>query len=170
MYVQSLCKTKISTINAFRFVLSLLSNEKVGGNIGITFNRHGCCKNRRIYFFSVRIISGLNRSCFNRGIYQPVCSSYECMSLSNSHSDLHCGHIATLIRIKQAVARSFASFAIIAISGLMIFVVVLDIMRYIVQIDFTRHHSNSFQMKRKLKKMKSEPITKASDCRPIRVY
>ncbi|UJR25992.1 hypothetical protein I4U23_007339 [Adineta vaga] len=87
-----------------------------------------------------RVNNCQNITCSNRGICQSLYFNYKCICFSESHSGLHCEYTVISLQIKQYVAKSFASVAITVISSGIIFIVALDIMRFLFHIDITRRN------------------------------
>lgn len=79
---------------------------------------------------------------------------FECECLGDSYSGRYCEVTSTRIQILQAVAKSFASIAILIIISVAIFIVVMDILTYCFGIDLTRRERELLQEKNYLKKNK----------------
>ena len=77
-----------------------------------------------------RINSCANVTCLNNGVCRPVLLNYTCACLGESYSGLHCEIKATSIAVRQKVSRSLAFVAILAIGCVMMFIVVLDLLKY----------------------------------------
>jgi hypothetical protein len=90
-------------------------------------------------------------TCLNKGICRPLLLGYDCECLSGT-SGHHCEQVATSIIIRQAVAKSFAYIAIIAMSTVAGFVIVFDTIKYVFGIDVTRKERDEIRRKQKLHK------------------
>ena len=93
-----------------------------------------------------------NVTCLNNGICRPLLVGYQCECLSGMYSGLYCEYTATSILIRQYASKSFASVAIIMMSSVVIFVITLDVLRYIFHIDVAKHEREQMRKKRALKK------------------
>ena len=71
-----------------------------------------------------------NVTCLNNGVCRGSLRKYTCECLGDSFSGSHCEITASGTIIHQTVARSFAYVAIIALCTVMVFVVVLDVLKY----------------------------------------
>ena len=71
-----------------------------------------------------------NVTCLNNGVCRASLRNYKCECLGKSFSGSHCEVTATGTVILRTVARSFAYVAIIALCAVMVFVAVLDILKY----------------------------------------
>ena len=71
-----------------------------------------------------------NVTCLNSGVCRGSLLKYTCQCLGDSFSGLHCENKATRLVVHQTVARSFAYVAIIALSTLVCFIVMLDVLKY----------------------------------------
>ncbi len=101
-----------------------------------------------------------NVTCLNKGICRPLLLGYKCECLSGSEGH-HCEQVATSIIIRQAVAKSFAYIAIIAMSTVAGFVIVLDILKYVFGIDVTRKERDEIRREQNLhKKINRETTVK----------
>jgi hypothetical protein len=60
---------------------------------------------------------------------------YECECLSGISWGRHCEHVASSIIIRQYVSKAFGYIAIIAISVVAGFVIIMDILKYVFGID-----------------------------------
>ena len=71
-----------------------------------------------------------NARCLNKGVCQPLLLNYTCLCLGDSYSGRHCEITKNQILVLQRVSKSFAYIAIIAIIGVGIFVVTMDVLQY----------------------------------------
>ena len=76
-----------------------------------------------------------NEICQNRGICRSFLLNYSCECLGTSYSGRHCETTTNTVVVYQAVAKSFASVAISALSFVAIFVLVMDVLKYCFGID-----------------------------------
>lgn len=95
-----------------------------------------------------------NVTCLNNGVCKPLLLDYQCECLSGSYSGQYCQITSSRILTLQAVSRSFAFIAIIAIACIAIFIIIMDILTYCFGIDLA--HSERLKMRQKnyLKKKK----------------
>ena len=76
-----------------------------------------------------------NINCLNDGICRSLPTNYRCECLGDFYSGRHCEIISDSIKIHQIVARSFAFVAIIVISATVLFIVMMDVLKYGFNID-----------------------------------
>ena len=69
-------------------------------------------------------------TCLNKGVCRPSFLNYTCLCLANSYSGRHCEITKNQLIIRQTVSRSFAYVAIIFISSVATFIVILDVLKY----------------------------------------
>ncbi|CAF4209068.1 unnamed protein product, partial [Adineta steineri] len=99
----------------------------------------------------------LNITCENNGICRPLLLNYTCECLGNFYSGRHCEITATKIIIYKIISKSFAYIAIIAMASVMIFIIVMDVLKYFFGIDLTREERE--QIRRKKLKKKHNRVT-----------
>ena len=78
-----------------------------------------------------------NVTCQNNGVCRASLLNYTCQCLGDSFSGRHCEIKSSANVVRQTVSRSFAYVAIIALSTLMCFIVMLDVLKYCFGIDPT---------------------------------
>ncbi len=100
-----------------------------------------------------------NVTCLNKGICRPLFLGYKCECLFGSSGE-HCNDIATSIVTRQYIAKSFAYIAIIAISSVAGFIIVLDALKYVFGIDVTRKERDQIRRERNLQKKINREIQK----------
>ncbi|CAF2929625.1 unnamed protein product [Rotaria sp. Silwood2] len=79
-----------------------------------------------------------NITCWNNGVCRPLLLHYKCECLGDSYSGRHCEITSLKIKIYKIVSKSFSYVAIIAISCVVMFVIIMDILKYCFGIDPTR--------------------------------
>ncbi|CAF0918198.1 unnamed protein product [Adineta steineri] len=94
----------------------------------------------------------LNVTCENNGICRPLLLNYTCECLGNFYSGRHCEITATKIIIYKIISKSFAYIAIIAMVSVMIFIIVMDVLKYFFGIDLTREEREQIRRKKHKKK------------------
>ena len=94
-----------------------------------------------------------NVTCLNKGICRPLILDFKCECVFGS-SGRHCEQLATSIIIRQYIAKGFAYIAIIAMSTVVGFVIVLDILKYGFGIDPVHEERELIRRKRALLKPK----------------
>lgn len=77
-------------------------------------------------------------TCHNKAICRPLLSGYKCECLTSSYSGPHCENVARNIVAREIVAKSFAYVVIIALTMVIIFIAILDILQYGFGIDPVR--------------------------------
>ena len=70
------------------------------------------------------------------------------------YSGTHCEHIATALVIRQYTCTSFAAIAIATMCTAVIFVITLDVLKYVFHIDVAKQERDRAQNKRLLEKRK----------------
>ena len=71
-----------------------------------------------------------NVTCQNNGVCRPSVLNYMCQCLGTSYSGRHCEIKAKATAVLQAVSRSFAFVAIIVMVSFVLFIVLLDVLKY----------------------------------------
>lgn len=104
----------------------------------------------------VNYCDGVN--CENRAVCRPLFRNYSCECLDTSHSGRHCENVATSRVIRQAVAKSFAYIAIIAMVIVVGFVVVMDILKYGFGIDPVKEERDRIRREKVTKRRKHRPV------------
>ena len=74
-------------------------------------------------------------TCYNQGVCVSSLINYTCQCLSSSYSGRHCEHVAGSIVLRQFVSRTLGYIAILAISLVVSFVLIMDILKYCCGID-----------------------------------
>jgi hypothetical protein len=95
-----------------------------------------------------------NVTCENYGVCRPLFRDYSCECLGDSYSGQHCEITATRIKIYQMVSKSFAYVAIIAMISVVMFVIIMDILKYCFGIDPTRDDLERIRREKRAKKRK----------------
>ena len=80
--------------------------------------------------------------------------NYTCECLGDSYSGRHCEIIATRIVVYKIVSKSFAYIAIIAMSTVIMFVIIMDILKYCFGIDPVREELEQIQREKRARKRK----------------
>lgn len=94
--------------------------------------------------------------CLNAGVCQSSLLSYSCLCLAGSYAGRTCEVAEKRLVTLQMVSRSFAYVAIIAIVGVAIVVVVLDILKYCFGIDPV--HRKRQKKKSRQRKKRKKPV------------
>jgi len=103
-----------------------------------------------------------NIRCLNNGLCMPSYLSWSCRCLDSTYGKYCENKLASLI-IKQALSKSFASIAITAITVVFIFVITMDILKYVFNIDPVDRERKLMkleQQKRQFNKKKEKKKTK----------
>ena len=81
-----------------------------------------------------------NITCKNKGICQTIGSTWKCFCLDSTlYFGDYCQFRTNKLKIREFLSKSFAYVAITAITGTFMFVLVMDILKYIFHIDDTDH-------------------------------
>lgn len=92
-----------------------------------------------------------NISCFNDGICRSLTSNYRCECLGDSYSGRHCEIISNSIKLHQIVSKSFAFVAIIVISATVLFIIMMDVLKYWFNIDPICREAKTVKTRKKRK-------------------
>jgi TRAP-type C4-dicarboxylate transport system permease small subunit len=103
-----------------------------------------------------------NITCFNQGVCQPSFLNFTCLCLGESYSGQYCEITANKIIVRKRVSRSFAYIAIIAMLSVLMFIAVLDVLKYFFGIDPVTRRI-------KQKKKKKKQLTKKKISIPVRL-
>ena len=76
-----------------------------------------------------------NVTCENNGVCRSRSSDYQCLCLAESSSGRHCEMIERKILILKVICRSISSIAIIVIVSSAMFIITMDVLKYIFGID-----------------------------------
>ncbi|CAF4070822.1 unnamed protein product [Adineta steineri] len=90
-----------------------------------------------------------NITCENSAICRPLLLNYTCECLSNNYYGRHCEFSTTKIIIYKIISKSFAYIAIIAMTIVAMFVVIMDILTYCFGIDLTREERERFRREKR---------------------
>jgi hypothetical protein len=71
-----------------------------------------------------------------------------CEYLSEMYSGQHSKHVARFIIVRQYVSKSFASIAIVIIYSVIIFIIVLDVLKYVFHIDVSHKELEKIRQKK----------------------
>jgi hypothetical protein len=96
-----------------------------------------------------------NITCFNQGVCQPSYLNFTCQCVDVSYSGRYCEITANQIIVRKRVSRSFAYIAIIAMLSVLMFIAILDVLKYFFGIDPAGKKLK--QKKRKKQRKKNEP-------------
>ena len=90
----------------------------------------------------------------NNGVCQSLLLNYSCQCVDDSYSGRHCEIVSNKVVVRQTVSKSFAYISVIAIVSVVIFIVTLDILKYIFGIDPVCKEFEKIKRKNKTKKKK----------------
>jgi hypothetical protein len=77
-----------------------------------------------------------NIICENHGVCLSSYLSWSCECLDSSfYYGQYCEHKSSSLLAREILSRSFASIAIVAITGVFVFVITMDILKYVFKID-----------------------------------
>ena len=104
-----------------------------------------------------------NVTCQNRGVCRRLLLGYQCECLAGSYSGRHCEIVAQRVVIFKIVSKSFAYVAIIAMSTVAAFVIIMDLLKYGFGIDPVRKEREEILKKKKPKpKQKKIPVIRVT--------
>ncbi|CAF1240953.1 unnamed protein product [Adineta steineri] len=90
-----------------------------------------------------------NITCENSAICRPLLLNYKCECLSKNYYGRHCEFSTTKIIIYKIISKSFAYIAIVAMTIVAMFVVIMDILTYCFGIDLTREERERFRREKR---------------------
>ena len=100
-----------------------------------------------------------NITCQNKGQCRPRPRNFTCECTGKEFSGRYCETTSSALVIKQAVTRSFAYIAILAISCLFGFIIVMDVLKYVFNIDPVEAERIELEEKKRLARAKrTKPI------------
>jgi hypothetical protein len=74
-------------------------------------------------------------SCLNKGVCRPAVGNYTCECLGSSYFGRHCEITSSQTALRKIISRSLVFVAITAMSSVVTFVIVLDVLKYRFGID-----------------------------------
>ncbi len=99
----------------------------------------------------------LNITCQNNGVCRPLLLNYTCECLGdNYYSGRHCEITATKILIYKTVSKSFGYVAILVMVSVVMFIVIMDILKYCFGIDPV--HEERELIRRKKREKQRKPV------------
>jgi hypothetical protein len=96
--------------------------------------------------------------CLNNGVYRPGLLNHTCECLGDSYYGPICEFTAPKIVIYKIVSKSFAYVAIVAMTIVAMFVVIMDILKYCFGIDLTREELERYRREKQARKRKRPVI------------
>ncbi|CAF0985901.1 unnamed protein product [Adineta steineri] len=98
--------------------------------------------------------------CMNNGVCRPLLLGYKCECLGTSYYGSHCEFTARKVVISKIISKSFSYIAIIAMSIVVMFIVIMDILTYCFGIDMTRDELEQFRREKRDKKRINRRVNK----------
>ncbi len=95
-------------------------------------------------------------TCYNNGVCRPLLMNYTCECLGDSYSGRHCEVVAMKIKIYQIVSKSVSYIAIIVLISTLMFIVIMDILKYCFGIDPV--HGERERIRRRKQAKKRKPV------------
>ena len=87
----------------------------------------------------------MNVTCQNKAVCRPLFLNYTCECLSDGYSGRHCEITSTQMVMRQVVCKSLGYIAIIALVIVVMFIVIMDILKYCFGIDPVREERERLQ-------------------------
>ncbi|CAF3374494.1 unnamed protein product [Rotaria sp. Silwood2] len=97
-------------------------------------------------------------TCENKGVCRPLLLNYTCECLGDSYYGRHCEFTSKKITIYKIVSTSFAYVGIIALIIVVMFVIIMDILKYCFGIDPTREDLARYRREKQARKRKHSVI------------
>ena len=84
--------------------------------------------------------------------------NYTCECLDDSYYGRHCESTAKRIVIFRVISKSFSHIAIIVLTMVIMFFIIMDVLKYCFSIDVTREQLERFRQEKQRKKRKTSLI------------
>ncbi|CAF0849435.1 unnamed protein product [Adineta steineri] len=98
--------------------------------------------------------------CMNNGVCRPLLLGYKCECLGTSYYGTHCEFTARKVVISKIISKSFSYIAIIALSIVVMFIVIMDILTYCFGIDMTREELERYRREKRDRKRINRRVNK----------
>ncbi|CAF3579600.1 unnamed protein product [Adineta steineri] len=99
-----------------------------------------------------------NITCENGGICQGLFGDYNCECLSASYSGRHCEITANILVARKAISKSVGYIGLLCITGLVSFIIILDILKYGFHIDPIRAERKRMRQKKDQKRRRKPTV------------
>lgn len=98
--------------------------------------------------------------CLNNGVCRSLLRNYSCECLGSSYSGRHCEIISQTITTYRSISMSFSLIALISLALVAIFVIVMDVLKYVFGIDPVKKERQTLrsQQRKRLLKRKHHPV------------
>ena len=93
-----------------------------------------------------------NMTCENNGLCRSLLGDYLCECLGDSYSGRHCEITAKTVLVYQLVAKSCGYVAIISISSVAMFIIIMDVLKYFFGIDPVREQRERIRRQKQARK------------------
>ncbi len=99
-------------------------------------------------------------TCLNNGLCRPLLLNYSCECLGTSFSGRHCETVSQSTVIHKAVSKSFGYVAILFLTSMILFFVIMDVLKYGFGIDPSKGELEKIRRRRRkpLRKAKPPPV------------
>ena len=102
----------------------------------------------------------INVTCQNRGVCRPLLGTYKCECLGDSFSGRHCEITAYRITVLRTVSKSCAVIAILVLLSVVVFIVIMDILKYCFGIDPTLDELERIRRQKQVKKVRRPVVVR----------
>ena len=99
-----------------------------------------------------------NIICLNYGVCRPLLRNFTCECLDASYSGRYCEITPRKIIIHRIVARSIGYVAIICLISTGLFIIIMDVLKYVFNIDPCKDELDKLRKKKIIKKKKGPPV------------
>ena len=120
-----------------------------------TFKCH-CLREWEGHRCQTQINNCTNVTCLNNGVCRPLLMNYTCECLGDSYSGRHCETTSPKIIVYKIVSQSFAYVAILALTSVAMFIVIMDILKYCFGIDPV--HEERERLRREKRERHRKPV------------
>ena len=93
-----------------------------------------------------------NVTCKNGGLCRGLLRDYKCECVSASHSGRLCETVANSLIVRKAVGTSLGYTALLSVLSLTVFIVVMDVLKYVFHIDPVGDERKRLQVEKAQKK------------------
>ncbi|CAF1292926.1 unnamed protein product [Adineta ricciae] len=97
-------------------------------------------------------------TCSNNGVCRPLVGNYTCECFGTGYSGRHCEIVAVKIRVFKILFKSVAFVAILIIVSFILFIVIMDILKYCFGIDVTREELERYRREKRARKRRRPVI------------
>ncbi len=99
-----------------------------------------------------------NVKCLNNGVCRPLLLNFTCECLGQSYSGRYCEITSSKTIVFQMVSKSFGYIAILCLTIVILFFVIMDVLKYVFGIDPTKDELERIRREKRAKRRKPPPV------------